>query len=159
MPNIQYAKSRRRTPAKVKEFSFTGKQVRAAYRRIAGIFNGTRDRVIRPQYRDADVHGAARDLVVERAHPMEGLDHEDVHNALFGEAFDRLVEEGIIIIEGDHAKMDVVFAEKQKGVSHHLRNEAKKRQNPAPIAKHRDNGRRGVNQRKKYDRRQLATAD
>lgn len=155
MPNTQYTKPLRRSASsKVKEHSFTGKQIRAAFRRIAGIFNDDRDRTIRPRYRGANVHGAVRDLVIQRAHPVQGLEREDVHGALFGQAFDLLVEDGVVTIEGDHAEMDAVFAEKQKGISNHLRNEAKK-EHSVPKTKHRDNGRRGVNQRKKYNRRQL----
>lgn len=160
MPNTQHTKSPRRASAssKMKEHSFTGKQIRAALRRIAGIFNEDRDRIVRPRYRGANVHGAVRDLVVQRAHPVQGLERKDVHASLFSQAFDLLVEDGFVTIEGDHAEMDAVFAQKQKGISDRLRNEAKKKHS-APKTKHRDNGRRGVNQRKKYDRRHQLMAD
>ena len=150
MPNSQYTRApRQRTSSQKKSHVFNAKQLRAAYRRIAGIFNDS-EREIYPRYRNADVHGAVRNLVVQRAHPIQGLEREDVHKSLFSQAFDRLVEDGKISIDGDHAVMDAMFAQKQKGISDRLRDEAKKKH--APKTKHRDNGRRGSNEKKRYNR-------
>lgn len=159
MPNTQYTKSPRvmARSGKGQPKIPTLKQLRAAIRHIAGVFNDC-GRVIRPQYRSANVHGAVRDLVIQRAYPIQGFGHERDHDSLFAKAFDRLVEDGFVVIEGDCAIMDENFAREQKELSDGLREKAKKKQS-APKTKHRDDGRRGVNQRKKYNRRHQLMAD
>ena len=163
MPNLQYTNNRRKPSPRKKDHTdnrresspqkegyseeqsnFHKRQVRVAYRRIAGVFGVNNGAIWAGRGSTKDLIAVVCEKVTREARVIGGLEQPEAHKAIYRHALELLVADGEIFFRKGCAVINPDFARAQKNLSRDYRERSKEGRPPLKFHKGRDYGRRGV---------------
>ena len=163
MPNLQYTNNRRKLSPRKKDHTnnrrepslqkegypeeqsnFRKRQVRVAYRRIAGVFGVNNGAIWAGRGSIEDLIAVVCEKITREARVIGGLERPEDHKAIYQHALELLVADGEVYFKKGCAVIDPDFAQAQKNLSRDYRDRSREGRPPSKFHKGRDYGRRGV---------------